>query len=308
MHLLIPYVHLYNHPDPYLEEFTYGDASSRGKKIKRLEKGDYVFFHTSIRGKKYITAYYVVDRILGTAQAVKDLNIMNKFKNPHLREYLNTKSEKDENDCVLFGDPILSRKLEKLLLFDKTLAKKLSLNINFSKDMTETQAIGSATRSWRNLTDKDIKVLLNEIKSTEESTEELRTILSSDEVTEIIEKNLEDFIYKNPKILGKSLNFISRQTDTKVGRIDLLYEDKQGNPIVVELKLDKIGWQAINQVRRYIKWANDQTKKKAKGIIVCKGVMPVFEKDFKKLRDIKIFCYGWQLKIFPWKSGDKNTF
>ena len=120
MNLLIPYIHLYNHPDPLLDEYTYGDAGLRGMKLKRLKKGDYLFFHTSTRGKKYITAYYVVDRIIDTANAVKDLNIMNKFKNPHLKEYLDPKYKKAENDCIVFGDPILSRKLDKPLLFNKS--------------------------------------------------------------------------------------------------------------------------------------------------------------------------------------------
>ncbi|RLG34278.1 hypothetical protein DRN97_02925 [Methanosarcinales archaeon] len=35
MSLLIPYVHLYNHHDPLFEEFTYGDAGKRGRKLKK---------------------------------------------------------------------------------------------------------------------------------------------------------------------------------------------------------------------------------------------------------------------------------
>ena len=56
MHLLIPYVNLYNHPDPLFDEYTYGEGDSRAKKLKNdVKKGDYVFFHTSKRGKKYGT-------------------------------------------------------------------------------------------------------------------------------------------------------------------------------------------------------------------------------------------------------------
>jgi hypothetical protein len=62
MNLLIPYVYLYGHNDPLFEEFTYGDVKTRARKLRnKLKKGDYVFFHTSMGGKKYITAYYVVD-------------------------------------------------------------------------------------------------------------------------------------------------------------------------------------------------------------------------------------------------------
>lgn len=74
MHLLIPYVHLPRHNDPILEEFTYGDHGARARKLRSVEEGDYVFFHTTIGEKKYITSYYVVARHWDTAEAAKDRN------------------------------------------------------------------------------------------------------------------------------------------------------------------------------------------------------------------------------------------
>ena len=104
MNLLIPYVPLYDHNDPFLEEFTYGDVRAKGRKLKReLKKGDYVFFHTSIRGKKYITAYYVIDRVLNTAKAIKDKNITAKYKNPHIVEFLSGKRTSEDGDVIIFG-------------------------------------------------------------------------------------------------------------------------------------------------------------------------------------------------------------
>jgi len=300
MNLLVPYVHLFDHPDPLFEEFTYGDSGARAKKLKNdLEREDYVFFHTSIGGKKYITAYYVVDRILDTGETIKDRNIVAKYKNPHISEFLSGKRT-DEDDVVLFGDPITSRILKKTLLFDKILVEKLSLNIKFPKGKTETQTIGSATRAWRELTNKDVEVLLEAIQSLEKEGVSIETILSTDEVTEVIEKDIEKYIERNPSLIGKSLKLKRRQLDTSVGRIDLLFEDKKGNLIVVELKLNKIGRDAINQLRRYMNWIKKETKKDVSGIIVCKGVMPAFEEDLNKLKDIRIFCHGWQLKVYPW--------
>jgi len=68
--------------------------------------------------------------------------------------------------------------------------------------------------------------------------------------------------------------------------------------------LGKIGRSAVKQIKRYMKWIKKNNKKKVSGIIVCEGVMPAFQEDLKKLKDIKIFCYGWELAVFPWKGSD----
>ena len=304
MNLLIPYVRLYNHPDPLLNEFTYGDSTKdRARKLKKLKENDYVFFHTRINGKKYITAYYIVDRVLVTSEAAKDKNIAAKYKNPHIKEYLLGKRT-NEDDVVLFGDPISSRVLERPLLFDRTLVEKLSLNIKFPKGKTETQVIGSATRAWRELKGTDVEALLEAIALSEKEGILTETILSTDEITEIIEKDLEGFIESDPSSIGDNLKLIRRQLDTPVGRIDLLFEDKKGNIIVVELKLNKIGREAVNQLRRYMNWVGKGAKKEVAGVIVCKGVMPAFQEDFEKLKNIKILCYGWQLKVYPWRESN----
>lgn len=304
MNLLIPYVHLYGHNDPLFEEFTYGDGGARARKLKNdLRKGDFVFFHTSTRGRKFITAYYIVEKVLDTAEAIKDRNIIAKYKNPHIMEFLKGERTDEDDDVLIFGNPITSRVLARPLLFDKVLAKKLSLDIKFKKGKTDTQVIGSATRAWRRLTDNDVKILLKEIKSFEEKGLDSETRLSTEEVTEVIEKDIENFIEKNTSLIGKSFKLVGRQLgDIPGSRIDLLFEDKEGNKIIVELKLHKIGRSAINQLRRYISWLKKKAKKEVKGIIVCSGVMPAFEDEFKKLKDIRIFCYGWQLKVYPWRK------
>jgi hypothetical protein len=86
MHLLIPHVQL-RHEDPLFKEYTYGDERARARKMKSdLHKGDYLFFHTSRLGKKYITAYYVVDQVKDTRVAAEDPAIRRKYKNPHIED------------------------------------------------------------------------------------------------------------------------------------------------------------------------------------------------------------------------------
>ncbi|MFQ6035754.1 MAG: endonuclease NucS domain-containing protein, partial [Sedimentisphaerales bacterium] len=104
---------------------------------------------------------------------------------------------------------------------------------------------------------------------------------------------------KNPQQIGLSSKVIKRQCRIPAGRMDLLLlQDTNRNLIVVELKLRKIGHDAVSQIQKYMNsLKGTQKSKRISGIIVCQGVLPTFEKEFKKLKNIKIFCYGWQLKM-----------
>jgi len=176
------------------------------------------------------------------------------------------------------------------------------LGIRFPEGRTETQAIGNATRAWRELTDKDVEVLKEAIRSSE--TRLGAGPLSAGEVAEVIEKDIERFIKENPsrigEPLGKSLKQPRSQQPTGEGRIDVLFEDERDNPVVVELKVGEIGRDAVTQLRRYMKWINEQTGKEVAGVIVCAGVMPTFEKDLGALKDIRILRYGWELGVRRW--------
>jgi RecB family endonuclease NucS len=187
------------------------------------------------------------------------------------------------------------------LPFDKSLANKLSLAIPFKKGFTENQCIGSATRAWRELTDKDVKILLSEIEKSERERFSQDTILSTDEVMEILEVDLENFITRNSRLIGLDLVLIGRQLDTPVGRVDLLFEDKNSALIVVELKLNEIGTGALNQIRGYMHYYKTTTKKNVRGVLICKDVLPAFVDKFKNLLDIQVLCFGWKLTVYPRK-------
>ncbi|RME71443.1 MAG: DUF91 domain-containing protein [Chloroflexi bacterium] len=299
MHLLIPYIHL-NPPDPLFDEFTYGDRGARGKKLKsQVNKGDYIFFHTSRNGKRYITAYYVVDRVLYVSEAAEDDNICLKYKNHHIHDYLRKKAPATGDDVIVFGDPITSYILERPLLFDKNLVNKLSLKINFLPNLTQNQSIASATRAWRELTDEDVEQLKESIKELIASKAPPNILRSTEEVAETLEKDIEDIIAVNPDKIGTGLKLSARQLPIASGRIDLLFENAQGHLVVVEVKLHKIGREALRQVQRYVKELK-QKNKNVKGVLVCSGVMPAYENELRKQNDIKILTYGWELKIQKW--------
>jgi hypothetical protein len=302
MNLLIPYIKFPNHLDPDLEEYTYGDVRARARTLKeKVRKGDHLFFHTTLGGKKYITAYFIVDRTLDVSVAIKDGNIMRKYKNPHLKRPHGYIQNKGQDDAVVFGDTILSKRLSRPLLFDLKLAGKLALGIRTQGGRTEAQSVGSATRAWRKLSDKDVRRLLREIDREELKPVDAHRILSTDEVTELLEKDLENYIEKSKNIIGKSLRIVSRQEIIpQIGRIDLLCMDEAGTRYVVELKLGHIGRAALNQIQRYMGWVRKQGPGRVKGILVCGGVMPVYEDEIRKAEGIIVLRYGWQMKMSRW--------
>jgi len=299
VNLLIPYVRLPNHPDPLLDEFTYGDVDVRANKLKNdLKKGDYVFFHTTTRGRHFITAYYVVERVLDTIEAAKDKLMVAKYKNPHISEFV--RGERPGNDALLFGDPILSRKLPRPLPFNRNLAERLSLRIPFAHERSELSCIASATRQWRELTQEDINILLEEIEKIEASPAVSEALLSTDEVEELREIDLEELIAKNPDILEKELTLVARQYEvTATERIDLLFKDKKGDYVVVELKLESVGRGTLTQIKRYMHEIRKTTKKDVRGMIVCKDILRAFKETYKKLHDVKVYYYGWRVGLTP---------
>ncbi len=293
--VLIQYVPLVNHHDPHLDEFTYGEVKSRARRIKTLlEKGDYVFFHTSIRSQRVITSYYVLDRILDSTEAMSDEAIVRKYKNPHLHRIPN-----EDEDIVIFGDPILSKKLDRPLPFTKSVAGRLSLDIPFDSFRTDNENISSATRTPRELSPKDVKILLDEITLFEIEGLNPGYLHSTDEVRDIREVDLENLLAQNPHIIGSSYELVDRQLDTREGRLDLLLRDEHDILTVVEIKLNEIGRGAVNQIKRYMSQVRRDTKAEVRGIIICKGVMPSFEEAASNLRDIRIHRYGWKLEVSP---------
>jgi RecB family endonuclease NucS len=186
------------------------------------------------------------------------------------------------------------------LLFGRKLGEKLSLNFKFSPTGHEAQTIASSTRAWRTLTDKDVGTLRRAIKS-ERGRIHPRLAKSTEEVGEVIEKDVEDHLARSPRLISKGLKLADRQLSIRSGRIDLLFEDQTGNLTVVEVKLNKIGRDALQQVQRYIHELKvTSAGKKVSGVIVCTGVMPAYENDLRKQNDVRILIYGWEMQVRQW--------
>ena len=299
MNFLIPYIHSIP-PDPVFDEYTYGDSGRRARKLKsKVKRGDYLFFHASKGGEKYITAYYVVEKVIDTIEASQDRTIRMKYENHHIRDCLRgTRPKPGEDDVLVFGNPVLSYVLRKPLPFDRRLAEKLSLDIDFPPHRSEAQAIVSATRAWRNLTENDIEILRSEIERIEEAHPVIKPLLSSDEVNETLERDIEEYIAQKPELIGKNLTLVDRQLPIEKGRLDLLFEDGSGDWIVVEVKLNRIGRNALSQIKGYMKELSQKVlNKNIAGVIVCAGIMPTYEEELRKQSDVQILLYGWELQV-----------
>ena len=72
------------------------------------------------------------------------------------------------------------------------------------------------------------------------------------------EARLEDWISRDPSVLGMDLLIIGRQVTTSSGgRIDLLGMDREANAVVVELKRGRTPRDVVGQVLDYASWVTD---------------------------------------------------
>ncbi len=305
-HFLIPYIPIKGHKDPDFKEMCYGESGMRAKRLKNnLEKGSYLFFHTKIGSKKYITAYMVIDRMIPGKEAQRDPAI---------------KCDGQNDDWLFIGNKNQSKRLRKPIPFNRYLADKLSLNINFmpyeNGQRSELQVIGSATRSQRELSEKDVQVLLTEIKKHEENAkiqnspevlrhfyfyDEFENVIPMDEVHKIKEFEIQSLIRKNPEIIEEGLKVRAYEKVLPDGdRLDILFEAKDGSLIVAELKgPDKLTDEIPTQVASY---AHDIAKEyphtTIRKMIICDGkISPKLEKACTDLK-IEIFVYGVKLDGF----------
>ena len=126
---------------------------------------------------------------------------------------------------------------------------------------------------------------------------------STEEVAEVIERDVEEHLVRSPAILGKGLKLEGRQLILSSGRIDLLFRDMRGHLLLVEVKLGRIGRDAVAQTERYLAEFRATQRTSVRAAIVCGGVMPAFEDDIRKKRSIRIYKYGWELRLQDWRNG-----
>lgn len=84
-----------------------------------------------------------------------------------------------------------------------------------------------------------------------------------------LERDLRDYLAKNPSRIERGLGLVEKEFDTKeVGKIDLLLTDQKGYNVVVELKKGRKSDDVVGQLSRYMGWTMKNRGKKVRGIVV----------------------------------------
>ena len=106
-----------------------------------------------------------------------------------------------------------------------------------------------------------------------------------------LEKDLKEYLAKNPHILEKGLKIVGKEFPAKeAGIIDLLLSDSKGYDVVVELKKGKTSDDVVGQLSRYMGWImKNRNTKKVRGIVV------VGEPDQRL--EYSILPFGGSIKI-----------
>ena len=84
-----------------------------------------------------------------------------------------------------------------------------------------------------------------------------------------LEKDLEDYIAANPDILESGLTLVKQQYTTPVGRIDILFKDRNGHYLVVETKKGLESDRVIGQISRYVGYLEEAESKRTRGLIIA---------------------------------------
>ncbi|MTH54555.1 DUF91 domain-containing protein [Bacillus mangrovi] len=287
--------------DPLFSEFTFGDKGVNGRKLLQyVKKGDYLFFHTSIRHKRYITAFYEIETVMPIGEAISNPLIKSKYHNPHLQ-----RRQQSPDEAIAFGHPIHSFVLVNPLELNESLLKKLAIPFNPYSNPTVSGSLASRFRSWFLLSEQQIDTLKEIIFSAPQTRfSNPKKQLASEEIPLLLENDIEELIYNNPSLLGENLVVKERQyVFEKSGRrLDLLMEDiKTKELAIVEIKKGPIDLKVISQLKSYIEeYKEEHNVPHLHGILVGNGILPHFEGQIlQKLQEYQwnMYNYGWQFSL-----------
>ncbi|ADK16314.1 hypothetical protein [Clostridium ljungdahlii] len=144
------------HVDPNFTQLVYGNSRKNGDIIKEhIIPGSYIFFNANIEQKRFITAYFEVEKILIKGQHDSEINAL--------------KCDAKVDEVVVIGDRNHSKILTAPLLLDRALMGKLTtygaddayFNRKLAAGCSELEAIKDKTLNPRVITEQEKELLIN---------------------------------------------------------------------------------------------------------------------------------------------------
>jgi len=306
MDYLIQSRNLKNHIDPDFRVPAYGDSGQRGVTLERnVDPTDYLFFHETIGGTRYLLGYICVKEILSGEDA--------------RRKYSNLPCDSFDDDWVFIGCPEKSLRLGNPLQLSRNLVTRLSLGVDYSPlDINEKSELEVllALRAQRRLTKKDREILLESCKKREgDKKAELpaevaahlyfydstHDVIPLDEIHKIKEKQIEDLLAKTDGALGTGLKVVDKQKQLRSGdRLDLLLENQQRELIVCEIKAPgQTSDGDITQLMSYMKEIErEYPGRTVRGMLVNDGKVSPKLINAAEWSNVEIRAYGVRIATF----------
>ena len=122
------------------------------------------------------------------------------------------------------------------------------------------------------------------------------------------ESHLRDYLVNNLHQIEPGLQLFRDEEDNTITgvefdaggkRIDILAVDKDGNLVVIELKVSRGYERTVGQLLRYKAWARDNLAdgRKVRGVIIAKSISPDLKLAASEIQDIDIFEYDLKIDL-----------
>jgi len=96
------------------------------------------------------------------------------------------------------------------------------------------------------------------------------------------EKEIVDYIARNPNMVEAGAQLVSREVSTPHGRIDVVLRSSSGDLIIVEVKRSTADIDAVYQLNRYVRYY-ESLGIKVRGVLAAPALSPAAEKAVAKL-------------------------
>jgi RecB family endonuclease NucS len=104
----------------------------------------------------------------------------------------------------------------------------------------------------------------------------------------VIEREMQELLWRYPeRLLNEPLKQFAWETSSEVGRADLVFEDRHGRLLIVEVKRGKLPRGAIDQLLDYFGMMKQRFPDKPIELMVVANVIPAERRLTCESRDIE---------------------